>query len=242
MIAGLYSGDSGHAKSSGSFTLNVRSSQSGQPKTLSFIGIDVDDFDHGVGQLQVQVNGQLVVDIPAGLNHLSGSGDFATYTGESVQFGPFDITSFVIQGQNIVTFLDPSSSLHFGGIRDVTILQGNTVLLHVHRFAAVFPDHSVTYTFSNPPLVLTSFTVSTANPTSDQGLTFTASYAGGTGPFTCIFFFEDGERAAVNGTATSCSTVHDFDSSGTFHSFVIVKGASTSDVIVAHLSITVADS
>ena len=49
------------------------------PVKLTFQGFDLDDFDNGVGQLQVLVNGNLVVDIPAGLNHLSGSGDFTPY-------------------------------------------------------------------------------------------------------------------------------------------------------------------
>ncbi len=46
---------------------------------LTFTGSELDDFDNGVGQLNVLVNSQLLVDIPAGLNHLTGSGDYDSY-------------------------------------------------------------------------------------------------------------------------------------------------------------------
>ena len=100
-------------------------------------------FDNGVGQFQVLVNGHLVVDIPAGLNHLTGSGDFTPYSDTWVNFGPFDMTSFVVQGQSRIVFQDLLSS-HFGLVRNVTIIQGNVVLLHVVRASAVFPCHLTT--------------------------------------------------------------------------------------------------
>jgi len=199
----------------------------------------MDDFDNGVGQLQVYVNGHLVVDIPAGLNHLTGTGDYTPYTNRWVKFGPFDITSFVIQGQNTIVFSDPTIFDHFGLVRNVTIVQGNTVLLHVPGARGVYPGHSVAYTFSIPPLVITSFTASTRTATVDQVVTFTATYTGGTAPFRCFFSFGDFEFASVAGVNGACSVTHDYDYNGTFRALVIVKGASTSDVQLARLSITV---
>jgi len=206
---------------------------------LTFNGFDLDDFDNGVGQLQVLINGHSVVDIPAGLNHLSGTGDYASYMNKWVNFGPFDITSFVVQGQNKVVFTDPTSFGHFGLVRNVTIVQGNTILLHVLGARGVFPGHSVTYTFSIPPLVLTSFTISASTPAVDQSVTFTATYTGGTAPFKCVFGFGDGERAVVTGASGTCSVAHDYDDAGNFNPSITVIGASTSDRVTGHLSVTV---
>jgi hypothetical protein len=175
------------------------------------------------------------VDIPAGLNHLSGTGDYRPYENRWVNFGPFDITSFVIQGQNNVTFLDPTPFDHFGLVKNVTIVQGNTLLLHVSGSRGVYPGHSVTYTFSIPPLVLKSFTASAVGRT----VTFTATYTGGTAPLKCLFSFGDGRFAIVNGVAGVCTVVHVYSYSGTFHVFVIIKGASTSDLVTGNLLITV---
>src|SRR5437879_13468512 len=100
-ITGSYGGDSSHAKSIGAFLGNL-SPQPGRSVLLTFNGFDLDDFDNGVGQLDVLVNGQLVADIPAGLNHLTGTGDYKPYQGVAVDFGPFDITSLLVTGQNTI--------------------------------------------------------------------------------------------------------------------------------------------
>jgi len=238
-ITGSYSGDSTHTTSSGIFQLRV-SPPSGQAVQLTFTAFDLDDFDNGVGQLQVLVNGHLAVDIPAGLNHLSGSGDYAPYTNRWVNFGPFDITSFVIQGQNTIIFKSPPPG-HFGQVRNVTIAQGGTILLQVSRPNFVTSLHSVTYTFSIPPLVITSFTVSSSSPKVDQTVTFTTTFTGGTAPFKCVFRFGDDESQTVLASANSCSVTHDYDSSGKFKLRVTVVGSSTSDTVSSSLTITVVD-
>ena len=218
----------------------MRSPPPGQTASLTFTGFDLDDFDDGVGQLQVLVNGQLVADIPAGLNHLSGSGDFAAYADTAVNFGPFDVSSLLVNGQNSVSFTDPLSE-HSGMVRNVAVVQGDTPLLHVHGARAVFPGHSVTFTFSIPPLVLTSFSVSTTTPVEGQVVTFTATFTGGTTPSKCIFGFGDGEHSVVAGVSGTCSAVHDYDGSGIFKVFVIVTSSSTSDRVTGSISLTVAE-
>lgn len=244
MITGSYSGDSGHAASSGSFVLNIRA-VSGGAMLLTFNGFNLDDFDNGLGQLQVFVNGQFVVDIPAGLNVLSGTGDFNAYADTNVIFGPFDIARFLVDGQNTILFKDPTSLDHLGSVSNVTIVQGSTVLLHVSREREVSPESSPHFTFSNPPLTITGFTVMTspnqaaASTSQNMALVFTANFTGGTGPFTCIFSFGDGEHAAATGSNGTCSATHDYDSDGTFTARVVVRGASTSDVVSAHMTITV---
>jgi hypothetical protein len=206
---------------------------------LTFNGFDLDDFDNGVGQLQVLVNGQLVVDIPAGLNNLTGTGDFASYIGANVGFGPFDITDLLVQGQNTILFTDSSPFDHFGVVSSVRITQGDNVLLSMPRSRGIYPGHSAAYTFSNPPLVITSLTFTTQTPTVDQGVTFTTTYTGGTAPFTCVFRFGDGGSAEALGSAGSCFAVHHYDSAGPFNVSVIVKGASTSDLVRGQVLVTV---
>jgi len=71
-ITGSYNGDSSHAKSSGGFTVNVRSTLSGSV-LLTFNGYDLGNIDNGLSQLAVLVNGQLAMDVPASLDHLTGT-------------------------------------------------------------------------------------------------------------------------------------------------------------------------
>jgi hypothetical protein len=237
MITGSYSGDTGHAPSSGSFVLTVRSPPKGHT-TLSFTGFDVDDYDNGVGQLQVYVNGQLVVDIPAGLNHLSGSGDYNPYTNTAVAFGPFDITGLLVQGQNTILFKDPTP-FHHGVVKDILVMQDGTVLLQAPNARDVSVGPSVHYTFSNPPLSINSFTSSSTAAISNQILSFATTYNGGTGPFTCIFRFGDRESKIVAGSSGTCLATHDYDIPGTFTATVIVRGSSTSDLTKSSLTINV---
>jgi hypothetical protein len=234
----VYSGDANNnGATSVCEPLTVISSTT-KPVLLTFQGFDLDDFDNGVGQLQVLVNGHSVVDIPAGLNHLSGTGDYAPYTNTWVNFGPFDITSFVVQGQNTIVFMSPAPG-HFGLIKNVTITQGNVVLLHVAGARFVSLSHSVTFTFSIPPLIITSFTVSNQSPSQHQSVIFTASYTGGTGPFTCTFKFGDEESSTIIGTSGSCSVTHDYDDSGNFKVSIRIRGSSTSDNVLSSINVIV---
>ena len=236
LITAAYGGDSGHLTSSDNFTVNVRSSRGG-PVLLTFTGFDFDDFDSGVGQLNVLVNGQLLVDIPAGLNHLTGTGDYRPYESTVVNFGPFDITSFVVDGQNSILFRDPTPFDHYGIVSNVTIVQDNSLLLHVLRPRGVHPTLSFSYTFSSQPLTVANLAALTSP---GQTVTsFTLTFTGGTGPFTCIFSFGDGDRAVVVGSNGTCSTTHDYEGHGTFNAKVVVRGASTSDLQTARQAITV---
>jgi len=238
MITGSYGGDSGHSSSTDSFTVNARSPPPGKQALLTFKGFDLDDFDNGVGQLQVFVNGQLVADIPAGLNHLSGSGDFTAYTDKGINFGPFDTSALLVSGQNNVTFTDPLSA-HSGKVRNVRIVQGTSTLLNVRSGADVYPGHSVTYTFSVPPIAITGLAASIQAPVANQNVVFTATYTDGTAPFTCVFSFGDGEHATVSGSNGSCSVTHDYDTTGVFTARVTIIGSSTSDRVSTKLSLRV---
>jgi hypothetical protein len=235
----VYTGDSNNNPATAACEALSVTSTTGAPVLLTFSVFDADDFENGVGQLQVFVNGHLVADIPAGVNHLSGSGDYAPFDHIWVNLGPFDITSFVVTGQNTILFMDPQTSDHFALVKNVTISQGNTLLLHVERARGVFPGFSFSYTFSNPPLMLKSFTASTTSPLEGQAVTFTATYTGGTAPFRCVFFFGDGGSAVVAGVNGMCTAVHHYYSNGSFIVRVIIIGSSTSDRVTGSISITV---
>jgi hypothetical protein len=233
-----YGGDANNnAATSVCETLTV-TSVTGQPILLTFSAFDADDLVNGVGQLQVLVNGHIVVEIPAG----TGTIDNATLDNRWVDFGPFNIAALInsSQVQQVIVFRDPQTADHFALVKNVTIVQGNTILLQVLRARGVFPGFSFKYTFSVPPLVLTSFTASPANPTAGQAVTFTVTFTGGTSPFKCFFgFSDDDEFSVVSVTGQSCSATHHFDNAGTFFVTVIVRGSSTSDLVFSHLTITV---
>ena len=206
--------------------------------TLSFRGSDLDDFDNGVGQLQVLVNGQLVADVPAGVNNLSGSGDFAPYAETSVNFGPFDITNFTVDGQNTIMFQSPPPG-HYGEVKRISITQDGALILSVRDTQAVSLSQSASFTFSLPALVITSLSASGNNPSTGEPVTFTASYQGGTDPISCSFKFGDGQSSSTAGSAGTCSATHAYDNEDTFGVTVLVKGASTSDKAQSRLHLTV---
>src|SRR5881396_2210490 len=242
LITANYGGDSTHSASRDTFSVNVR----GKGQTLlTFNGFDLDDYDNSVGQLQVVVNGQQVVDIPAGLNQLTGTGDFSAYEARTLKFGPFDISSYLVTGQNTILFQDQNPADHFGIVSRITITQDNTLLLSAPKARGVGGHSSFSYTFSNPPLAASSFsalnpdgqTVGTAPQ--ETTLNFATTYTGGTGPFSCTFSFGDGQRTTVTGTNGACSASHNYDYSRTFNVRVKVRGSSTSDLITTSLNIAV---
>jgi len=229
--------DTNGVSTTATHSVTVTSTVTGKVVLLTFQGFDIDDCDNGVGQLNVTVNGQQVVNLPP---CPVSTGDNTAFTNKFVSFGPFDITSLVVQGQNTIVFSSPPPG-HFGLIKNVTITQGDTLLLHVSgtRFVALF--HPVTFTFSIPPLVLTSFTASPATTSQGNTVTLTATFTGGTAPFTCFFNFGDGEGMRVSSTGQSCVTTHDYDDNGVFTATVRIRGASTSDLVTGSTTVTVQD-
>jgi hypothetical protein len=237
----LYSGDANNSGAASACELLTVSPTTTQKATLSFQAHDIDDCDNGVGQLTVTVNGHQVTNLPNNCSTLpGGTGDITSNTNARISFGPFDITSFVIPGQNTIIFSSPPPG-HFGLIRNVTVILAGIVLPHSIGVRFVSLNHPVTITFSNPPLILTSFIVSDSSPLVNQTVTFTATYTGGTAPFKCIFFFGDEDPATVPGSAGSCSVTHAYADDGNFTARVIVLGASTLDRATATLTVTVTD-
>ena len=188
--------------------------------------------------MTVLVNDKFVANLPPCTVR---DGDNTAFTNQFANFGPFDITSSVTQGKNTIVFMSPPPG-HFGLIKNITITQGNTVLLHVSGARFVTGSHSVTITFSNPPLVVKSYTVNPTPVIEGATVTFTATFTGGSAPFICSFTFGDGSPA-VNVTASSgsCSATHSYDDCGYYQARVKITGQSSTDVVRVFLQVTVLD-
>ena len=235
----FYTGDGNNMGATSACEPLTVSSVTGAPFLLTFQAFNFSAFHNGIGPFTVLVNGNVVVVFP-GHGFVSSTSTTVFGTDKWVSLGPYDITSFVRPGQNNVTFIN-TFGIRFSLIRNIMVTQGDTVFLNFKGPRFVSSNHPLTVTFSNPPLVITSFTV-TGSLVTDSNVTFTATYTGGTGPFKCRFFFGDDEATFVAGGATSCSVTHDFDDSGNFTAWVVVIGSSTSDIKIASLAVTVTGS
>jgi len=230
--------DSNGVSATASHSVTVTSIVSGQAVVLTFQGFDIDDCDNGVGQLTVLVNDKFVANLPPCTVR---DGDNPAFRNQFASFGPFDITSFVVQGENTIVFMSPPPG-HFSLVKNVTITQGDTVLLGVPGARFVNGSHSTTFTFSNPPLVVKSYTVNPIPVIKDATVTFTATFTGGSAPFTCKFTFGDGSPAVnVSVSSGTCSTTHSYDDTGNFLARVKITGQASTDVVRVFLQVTVVE-
>jgi PKD repeat protein len=205
--------------------------------SLTFQAFDADDFENSVGQLDVWLNGNLVVNIPGGQ---TGSGDFAAYTNTWISFGPFDLTNLMLQGTNNITFSDPLAS-HETQVRHVKIVSGGQTILNFPGTREIDPTESLTILFSNPPLHLSSFTASPVPVVEGHIVTFTATYTGGVGPFRCNFNFGDSSTTSIISAGQSCSAVHTYNFDGNFTATVSVRGANINDRAKGAFLVTVTE-
>jgi hypothetical protein len=156
-----------------------------------------------------------------------------------VSFGPFDITSFTVPGENTIVFLSPPPG-HFGLVKNIAITQGDTVLLQVNGARAVSGSRTLTLTFSNPPLVVTSFTVAPVPVVQGVEATFASTFTGGSAPLTCSFTFGDGAPAIViTASSGTCSAAHSYDDNGSFLARVKITGHASTDVARVFLQVIV---
>jgi PKD repeat protein len=222
------------------FTSQVISVGPAPKVTLFFQANDADDYENGIGELDVHVNGHLVASVPASLFQLNGTGEYTPFVNTWADLGPFDISNFVVTGTNSIVFSDPLGS-HVSWIGPVRLFSsGSLILVYQPPVGKVNATQSVTLNFSNPPLKLSAFNVAPVQVFNTEERTFTANYTGGIGPFTCIFEFGDRGRAVVNSTTNSCSTSHAYwvgnstnwwKGGGSFLATVAVQGANNGDRI-----------
>jgi len=225
--------------SSPSSSIKVITAPSANRILLTFNAFDADQYVNGVGELDVKINGHLVVNIPGGLLHLTGSGSFAPYNERWVAFGSFDISSFVIPGANILTFTNPLDD-HASLVRNVTITLNDQPLFLSQRTSQIYPGHGLRLVFPSQPLIFTELTSTPSIIFQGQRVTFTATFTGGAGPFTCTFRFGDDESARVSTSSQSCSASHTYDDSDTFNVRVTIRDI-TGNTVSGRISITVHD-
>ncbi len=209
------------------------------PKVVvTFEAYDAEDFFKGVGTLDARLNGTLVVNVPAGLFQLPGTGHYAPLAKVWASLGPFDVTNMVQLGTNTLVFSNPLQS-HITLIRNVKVVTGDgTVLLDKADVGQVGPRDTYTLRFSLPTLTVASLAISPDLVYNTEERTFTAFYEGGVGPFTCTFEFGDGARSIAHSKTQVCSAVHTYwlgdentwwDAGGNFTVTVQVVGANTGD-------------
>src|SRR5207247_9293234 len=128
----------------------------------------------------------------------------APYTETSASFGPFDITSFTVTGQNTILFMSPPPG-HYGEVKRISILQDGAVILSVRDTQAVSISQSPSFTFRLPVLAVTGLSPSNNNPSTGTPVTFNASYRGGTNPINCFFKFSYGKTSSTTSSAGICS-------------------------------------
>jgi len=208
---------------------------------LTFDAFDADNYENGVGEFQVYLNGQLVVDLPAGINHFTGSGVYLPYNETWVSFGPFDITSLARNGMNNLTFTNPLTS-HESRFRNVKVVQGDLVFLNSTRTQFLSAGVTRTLRFSTIPLALTSFTVTPTTIFARQPARYNATFNGGTGPFTCTFTFpgsDDSTTKTVRTTKQSCSVMQNIRTAGTFTVMVTIKDQNSGTTVTGTLQVVI---
>jgi len=220
--------------SPGSFTVTLKVSDSGSPQltgtstntvtvsspgntgstqpayTLSWMGYDWD----GSGEEKISLNGQFLASLPATSSPQNG-GTYASFS--------LNITSFVVQGANSLTFTH--ADWDCGTVDSVKNLQVSNQTGIIFSNSTIEPlncTQSLNYHFNtlaltSPPTLTASFTYNPSSPQVSQQITFTASAGGGTAPYTYNWTFGDG-------SATTGPTVtHTYSSVGTFSVVLTAK-------------------
>jgi len=153
--------------------------------TLSWQGFDWD----GAGEETLTANGHFLASLPT-VDTSQNGGVYAAFS--------FNITSFVVQGTNTLTFTHANWDCSVSD--NVKNLQVTTGATEVYSNSTVFPlscTQSLAYTFtisvpSPPPAFVASYTYSPTNATAEQTITFIATASNGASPYTYGWNFGDG--------------------------------------------------
>ncbi|TMH94463.1 PKD domain-containing protein [Candidatus Bathyarchaeota archaeon] len=188
----------------------------GATYTLTFQGYDFD----GANEETITMNGNLVASVPAVLTPANGA-TWVAFT--------FDITSFLVQGTNTLSFTHANSDCPTNDqVRNLLVSnQTNTIYSNAtaeNINTATNCTNTLTYTFTigagaPPPPPSTSFTFLPSSPVVNSPVAFTATTTGGTAPYTISWNFGDG------GVGTGATTTHTYT---TAQSFTVTETATDS--------------
>ena len=193
--------DAGGKVASSSTTVNVNSNSN--KYTLTWQGFDWD----GGGEETITVNGLFLASLPAT--------DSPQNANVYVAFS-LNITSFVIQGTNKLTFTHANWDCATNdNVNNLQVTSGTTVVYSNSTVEPLSCTQSLTYTFTTtapppPPALAAFFTYSPTNFTAGQPVTFTATASNGISPYTFGWNFGDGS------TGSGQTVTHAYGQTGTF--------------------------
>src|SRR5205807_6707533 len=188
----------------------------GATYTLTFQGYDFD----GANEETITMNGNLVASVPAVLTPANGA-TWVAFT--------FDITSFLVQGTNTLSFTHANSDCPTNDqVRNLLVSnQTNTIYSNAtaeNINTATNCTNTLTYTFTigagaPPPPPSTGFAFLPSSPVVNSPVAFTATTTGGTAPYTISWSFGDGA------TGVGAITTHTYT---TAQSFTVTETATDS--------------
>jgi hypothetical protein len=210
----FYASDSGSQTASSQQPVRVTSSQpSSSTYILAWQGYDWD----GGHEETIYLNGQAVASLPP-TSVSSNGGAWASFS--------LNITSFVVQGTNRLTFAHAGWDCGTSdNVRNLLITSGSNVVYSNSTSLPLNCTQSLTYTFTigtatppptPPPLTLTE-SFDTADPTVGQTCTFGGLASGGVPPYSFSWDFGDGT------SGFGSSVTHIFTAPGKYAVTLTVK-------------------
>jgi PKD repeat protein len=216
----IVNGTSGSMAHSASVSLSVSTTPPplpGDQYTLSWEGFDWD----GGHEETIYLNGNAVASLP--LTNVGGNG------GAWVSFS-LDMTSFVVQGMNRLTFAHAGWDCGTSdNVRSLSVTSGSSVVYSNSSSLPLTCAQSLTYTFTigtappppPPPSLTLSESFDTANPIVGQTCSFNGLAGGGVSPYSFSWDFGDGT------TGFGSSVSHIYAAPGNYPVTLTVKDSAS---------------
>jgi len=203
---------------------------------LSFEAFDASDVINGIGELNIDVNGVTVANLPCNFAGVTCAGFTGVINQVDNVWAPFaiDISAHVVGGTNTIRFWNPLT-VHSSGIRNVTVTVDGVVVFNDPTSIAncttacynIGPGTSGQQLSESFALGLGVSGDFTAN-ISGLAVALNATASGGTAPYSFTWAFGDG-------TAGSGQTVnHSYAAAGTYAVSVTITDSVGGTLVVTH--------